>query len=513
MQRKAVIVLGMHRSGTSTTSGILSKLGLELGKSLMDGNESNPKGFFENYRIMLFNESLLHFLNVNWHNTQVLEDMWWERKDLGPKMAQLKALILDDYSKEGTLLFKDPRLCILLPLYLQVLKELNIVPGFLITIRDPCAIAKSLRKRDHFSHHKSFRIWMDHMLRCEKFTREYPRLFVDYSEVLGQPMNVLHRVVKKLSLDYPITGGLEDQVRNFVEPTLDHSSVNGQIPWDPDFDTESVYILFKELTTNNFNDHIREKFDKYYEGFFSRYTLTRYPLISVLTVGDSGPDLLKRSIFSVAGQDYPNIEYLLVVTDISEPIKMFLQDYEYLLSRWFSIMGKDHYAAMNYGIVKASGEYITFLKAGDTYAHAGALQELRLIANPDTGLVYSDSEINGNKSRNVMPSDLAQSFVMGKGISISAALFKTIILRNHPFNSEYRYFPEFGLVSALLNEGCHFAYCPQIIVNCPQSAKEVNTVQAAVEKNAIIKKYSNPSFFQKLYQYWLIIRSVVSSLF
>ena len=46
-QRRAVIVLGMHRSGTSALTRVISLLGADLPSSLMPANLSNEAGFFE----------------------------------------------------------------------------------------------------------------------------------------------------------------------------------------------------------------------------------------------------------------------------------------------------------------------------------------------------------------------------------------------------------------------------------------------------------------------------------
>ena len=54
--QKCIVVLGMHRSGTSVLMGVLSMLGVELGLNLMAPTEGNPRGYFENQSICELND-------------------------------------------------------------------------------------------------------------------------------------------------------------------------------------------------------------------------------------------------------------------------------------------------------------------------------------------------------------------------------------------------------------------------------------------------------------------------
>ena len=54
MKQTCILILGMHRSGTSALTGVLSLLDVYLGSELMPASEDNKKGYFENknlYRI------------------------------------------------------------------------------------------------------------------------------------------------------------------------------------------------------------------------------------------------------------------------------------------------------------------------------------------------------------------------------------------------------------------------------------------------------------------------------
>ena len=66
MQQTCILILGMHRSGTSALSGVLSMLDVYLGTNNMPGDKHNQKGYFENNNIVPLNEKLLKSIDSKW---------------------------------------------------------------------------------------------------------------------------------------------------------------------------------------------------------------------------------------------------------------------------------------------------------------------------------------------------------------------------------------------------------------------------------------------------------------
>ena len=67
---RLVLVLGMHRSGTSTLARGLRVLGVALGKNLLPAHPCNPKGFFEDAGLYAFNKALLAQLGLTWRSPE-----------------------------------------------------------------------------------------------------------------------------------------------------------------------------------------------------------------------------------------------------------------------------------------------------------------------------------------------------------------------------------------------------------------------------------------------------------
>ena len=101
MKQTCILVLGMHRSGTSAFTGILDILGVYLGKTLMQSHKTNEKGFFENERIYEFHGiELLPALHSSWDDTNYLEDNWQNDESLHNLYSKAKEIILSEYDEE-----------------------------------------------------------------------------------------------------------------------------------------------------------------------------------------------------------------------------------------------------------------------------------------------------------------------------------------------------------------------------------------------------------------------------
>src|SRR5947208_15190308 len=76
-QRTCVLVLGMHRSGTSSFTRVLNLLGLALGGPLLPPtDDNNAMGFWELQELVAINEEILDILEIPWDSYEPLTDGW-----------------------------------------------------------------------------------------------------------------------------------------------------------------------------------------------------------------------------------------------------------------------------------------------------------------------------------------------------------------------------------------------------------------------------------------------------
>jgi glycosyltransferase involved in cell wall biosynthesis len=202
MTRQAVLVLGMHRSGTSALTRVISILGAALPKTLMTIHEDNPTGYWESQTIARFNNSLLSSAGTRWDSDAPIPVQWFADEDARkPQFEEARELIRAEFEEADVIVFKDPRLCLLFPFWERVLNEEGYECNVLICLRDPAEVANSLyaRFKDSRLHSASIRsrsrtmlIWLRHVLEAERSTRHLKRFIVDYSGLLSDWRTELH---------------------------------------------------------------------------------------------------------------------------------------------------------------------------------------------------------------------------------------------------------------------------------------------------------------------------------
>lgn len=222
-RKRCICILGMHRSGTSALSGAISLTGVNLGQDIMGPQEDNVKGFYENNMIWRLNEKILGRLHSLWDDILGLPLNWQEREDIIALRPEAFEIINQEFGSADLIGMKDPRCCILIPFWKNVLAELAIEPVFVIAVRSPLEVASSLKKRNAFSLEKSVLLWLDHMLHAELYSRGFPRAFVSFDGLLDDPEGVIDYLAKALKIDFSKKGrDIKSELKDFLEPGLKH---------------------------------------------------------------------------------------------------------------------------------------------------------------------------------------------------------------------------------------------------------------------------------------------------
>ena len=95
----AVIVLGMHRSGTSALAGILHHLGVELGDRLMQASPDNPRGYWEHRDIVAVNHKLMAELGWSWDDIRPLPARWEDSEAALDATRDATAILARDFAE------------------------------------------------------------------------------------------------------------------------------------------------------------------------------------------------------------------------------------------------------------------------------------------------------------------------------------------------------------------------------------------------------------------------------
>ncbi|MDD2828455.1 MAG: hypothetical protein PHW18_02645, partial [Sulfuricurvum sp.] len=222
--QKCIMVLGMHRSGTSAVSGVLNYMGLELGSDLMWPNDANPKGYFENNFIYRLNEKILDEFGSSWSDYRFdITKLDQSQKEL--YIIEAQKIIENEFRYSSNFVIKDPRICLLFPIWEEACKKLGIEIKIIIPYRNPIEVAASLKKRDDFSYEKSLILWSKHFLSANYFSKNYERLFISFDELVDNTQNTLTTLEQFTGLE--ISKSRKSKItKDFIDSSVKHNNIS-----------------------------------------------------------------------------------------------------------------------------------------------------------------------------------------------------------------------------------------------------------------------------------------------
>jgi hypothetical protein len=254
-RRPIVLVLGMHRSGTSLCSHILSALGVDIADDI-GVNRGNEKGHWERWEIVEFHDRILRLFNRDYFGSFhdfALPVAWWA----DPRVAQIRREIvtfLERRMGEGYFGFKDPRTVRLMPVWHQIFNELKLAPRIVLCLRNPAQIGRSLHARDGLDPAIGEYRWLVHMIDFFRYTSKYDLCVIEYEEWFSNPSQNIEKLQKFLDLPWQQSDAdLALALTSIVEPAARHDDSDHREPSRP-----MVRTLYK-LTRSARQDGVRDQ--------------------------------------------------------------------------------------------------------------------------------------------------------------------------------------------------------------------------------------------------------------
>jgi hypothetical protein len=192
---KHIIVLGMHRGGTSLVANLLHRWGAYAGQTqqLLSADQNNLQGYWEYVPLVQFNQQLLNSVGASWFIPPDRdEEKTIENLASYPSYQRRAQQLLAEMDKGGEDWFwKDPRLTLLLSFWKKFWGEAI----YVITVRHPLEIAMSLRKRDRLPISASLLIWQQYMIEALRQTEGCKdRIFIGYENLIHAPAEECQRL-------------------------------------------------------------------------------------------------------------------------------------------------------------------------------------------------------------------------------------------------------------------------------------------------------------------------------
>jgi hypothetical protein len=211
-----ICIIGMHRSGTSMIARALNLCGLNLGKDdqLLGPSDSNPLGHFEHSSFLRINESLLAHFGASWLNPPELQQGWETDASLSDLTTEARQLV-GTFNDSPVWGWKEPRTTLFLPFWKSIMPGLR----FVICLRSPLDVARSLEKRNAIPIRAGVALWHQYSRAAVRDTIGSPRIFTFYEDYFRDPASEISRVAQFCGL---ASGGNMAELRDSVVHELRH---------------------------------------------------------------------------------------------------------------------------------------------------------------------------------------------------------------------------------------------------------------------------------------------------
>lgn len=264
--KDALVVLGMHRGGTSSLAGTLVHLGAAPPKTLMPATEHNVLGYFESTQIVDLNQAILKSGGSDWNDWRAFNPRWKDSAAAQSFSESIRQTLEDEFGGAPLIMLKDPRVSRLAPFWFEQLKASGYTPHALLPVRNPLEVALSLRARDQLPLAHGLLTWLRHALDAEHASRATPRDVISWRTFLSDWRGTLETTGARLHLAWPRWSDFSAiEIDGFLSDTLRHQRVD-----DPNWRARSdihewvrrAYDALEELSRTPSSNSAMETLDQ-----------------------------------------------------------------------------------------------------------------------------------------------------------------------------------------------------------------------------------------------------------
>lgn len=225
--KTAVFILGAPRSGTSATTGVLKIMGLNLGNNLSKPRSWNPKGDFEDQDTIDLNRIILNNLHISPYNFSIDRAL-----DLYDDKAWLaRCLVMEHlsvhFSRYEFFGIKHPKMCLILPLYIEAAQNLGYLVKLIVVKRDPVDIIASLNKtekqQNNILNYENGLAYINSFMFCiEMYSWGFPKLELNFMDLIMNTKYTLTRLNEYLPELHKFQD-VQCEIEQFLDKKLVHN--------------------------------------------------------------------------------------------------------------------------------------------------------------------------------------------------------------------------------------------------------------------------------------------------
>lgn len=218
------------------------------------------------------------------------------------------------------------------------------------------------------------------------------------------------------------------------------------------------------------------------------------PKISVITVCFNTADCIEKTILSVINQTYQNIEYIIIDGGSTDGTLDIIRKYAGHICYWVSEPDKGIYDAMNKGIAKATGDYINFMNAGDSFISSEVLPKVISYLGEEDIISGNEIAIRNEKIEDYTksPQKINFEFLCNDCLRHQATFIKTSLLKQTMYDTTLKIAADwkFWFVQLLINKCSYKAIDVDICLFSRNGISTIDTAnQGSKERRIVIHEY------------------------
>ena len=247
--QSCVVILGSGRSGTSLAMQILVRLGYRTSNNDLPSKDFNPRGFFEDTKIIDFHRRLNAALGIN--EFLPLPDSWQENPDVAVIKTEMVSYVREQRDLYGNRwVFKDPRANTYLPLWRKIFNAANITPFYLLCVRSPGAVVKSMVDGSGTPSALVELMWLKRNLDALENTQGNFYL-IHYEELLDNAVVVIKEIANYLHLGDLNEELISELSLKVIDKNLNRSSLTATQLMNPV--VNRFYSILRGISGNEFD--------------------------------------------------------------------------------------------------------------------------------------------------------------------------------------------------------------------------------------------------------------------
>jgi hypothetical protein len=202
--KTAFLLLGAQRSGTSVTSHLLSKFGINFGDPTRFLQAEHNPLFFELVWVNQYNDRLIQTLGYTYTDPFLPLEADYNSATIRELEKELPSLIQQEWQDQPMIGIKDPRISLTFPVWQRALLKLEYALKIILVFRHPQGFLRSNQKLFHnwqyWDEERHLHFWLRLTLAALYFTRDYSIFFVNYNDVVDRPLDVADRFATSFNL-------------------------------------------------------------------------------------------------------------------------------------------------------------------------------------------------------------------------------------------------------------------------------------------------------------------------